>query len=198
MKPGTNAPALVLVLVLACCTCGCRSKVRYGDATAVETVTEDFGSTDLQMIAKKMVDSLLTSPAIRQSHRPVLLVSSIKNKTAEHIDTKAITDKIRTTLIQSGKVQFTAAETRPEIADELAYQRDSGYVDQATRKEAGRQVGADFLLTGEITSITKERDRLKDVYYKITMNLVNLETGLIDWAEEKEIRKDRKRPLVGW
>ena len=38
---------------------GCASKVNYGDATDVETVTIDFGSTDLQMIANQMVDDLL-------------------------------------------------------------------------------------------------------------------------------------------
>ena len=35
---------------------GCVSKVQYGDATAVETLNTDFGSTDLQIIAEKMVE----------------------------------------------------------------------------------------------------------------------------------------------
>ena len=192
MKLGTKGLALALVIVFAVWTCGCRRTVRYGDPTAVETLTVDFGSTDLQMIAKRMVESLLSSPVIQERHRPVVQVASIKNKTHEHIDTKAITDKIRTTLVQSGKVQFTAAELRPEVADELTYQRDSGYVDPTTRKQIGEQIGADFLLAGEITSITKERDRIKDVYYKVTLNLINLETGLIDWADEKEIRKGER------
>jgi len=141
------------------------------------------------MIAEKMVQSLLSAPVIQESHRPVLQVATVKNKTNEHIDTKAITDKIRTTLLNSGKVQFTAAEVRQEVLDELEYQRGSGYVDPETRKPVGKQVGTDFLLAGEITSITKQKDDTKDVYYKITLNLVDLETGLISWADEKEIRK---------
>ena len=113
-----------------------------------------------------------------------------KNKlTDEHIDTKSISDKIRTTLLKSGEVQFSAGEIRREIIEELEFQRGSGYVDPTTQKRMGKQVGADFLLTGEISSIKKQRSGTKDVYFKITLNLVDLETALISWADEKEIRK---------
>ena len=145
---------MILAAVLVAVTTGsCGTKVQYGDATAVETLTVDFGSTDLQMIAAKMVESMLASPVIQEGNRPVVQVASVKNKTMEHIDTKSITDKIRTTLLQSGKVQFSASEVRQEIIDELEYQRGSGYVDPSTRRQVGKQVGADYLLTGEITSI---------------------------------------------
>lgn len=188
MKTGTKWFLLTWV-VLALSLGACGTKVQYGDPTAVETLTVDFGSTDLQMIAERMVQSLLSAPVIQRRENPVLQVATVKNKTNEHIDTKAITDKIRTTLLNSGKVQFTAAEFRQEVLDELEYQRSSGYVDPETRKAVGRQVGADYLLAGEIASIKKEKDDTRDVYYKITMNLVDLETGLIAWADEKEIRK---------
>ncbi len=188
MRPDTRS-RLCLWVVVAVSLCACGSKVQYGDATAVETLTVDFGSTDLQMIAEKMVQSLLSAPVIQEGHLPVLQVSTVRNTTREHIDTKAITDKIRTTLLNSGKVRFTAAELRPEVIQELEYQRQSGYVDQETRKPVGKQVGADFILTGDITSIAKQKDDTRDVYYKITLNLVDLETGLIAWADEKEIRK---------
>lgn len=182
-------PVCLLLLVVLC---SCGTKVQYGDATAVETLTVDFGSTDLQMIASKMVQSMLASPVIEERSRPVMQVASVKNKTNEHIDTKSITDKIRTTLIQSGKVRFSAGESRDEILKELEYQRGSGYVDASTSKQVGKQVGADYLLTGDITEIKKQKGKQKDVYFKITLNLVNLETGLIDWADEKEIRKVEK------
>ncbi len=188
MRPGTKR-FLPILIVLALSLGACGTKVQYGDPTAVETLTVDFGSTDLQMIAEKMVQSLLSAPVIQEQDRPVLQVATVKNKTSEHIDTKSITDKIRTTLLNSNKVQFTAAELRQEVLDELEYQRQSGYVDPATRKPVGKQVGTDYLLAGEIAAIKKSRGGTKDAYYKITLNLVDLETGLIAWADEKEIRK---------
>ena len=187
LKKGYSATVCLVVVALFCV--GCATKVQYGDPTAQETLTVDFGSTDLQLIAEKMVHSLLASPVIKERHRPILQVASIKNKTNEHIDTKSITDKIRTTLLNSGVVQFTASEIRREVIEELEYQRESDYVDPKTQKRKGRHVGTDFLLTGEITAIKKQKGRTKDVYYKITLNLVDLETALIAWADEKEIRK---------
>mgnify|MGYP001157981020 FL=1 len=70
-------------------------------------------------------------------------------------------------------------------------------VDPNTAKSFGRQVGADYFLYGEIASIRKRSARVEDVYFKITLNLVNIGSGLIEWADEKEIRKQARRPLIG-
>jgi uncharacterized protein (TIGR02722 family) len=188
---------LFMALVFLCCV-ACSKRVEYGDPTATETLTIDFGSTDLQMIAEKMVESLLASPVVQQGHRPVILVSRVRNKTDEHIDTKAITDKIRTALVNSGAVRFVADEVRDEVIQELRYQTDSGHVDPETRRRIGKLVGAGYLLMGELTSIRKKAGRQTDLYFKITLNLVELETGLIRWAEEKEIRKGQKKAVIGW
>ncbi len=189
---------LTVTIIILFLTSGCAQKVQYGDATAVETLTVDFGSTDLQMITKKMTDALLASPLLDTTDRPVIQVGRLRNKTDEHIDTKAITNKIRTALLQSGKIRFIAGEVRNEIIQELEYQAKSGYVDKTTCKRIGKQIGADYFLTGELTSIRKKAGRKMDLYFKITLNLVELETGLIRWAEEKEIRKAQKRPVIGW
>lgn len=188
--------AAMLLVVLS----GCASapSVSYGSPEQVETVTEEFGSTDLQIIAEKMVNSLLATPVLSSGQRPVLYVHRVKNKTDEHIDTKSITDKIRVTLLKSGRVRFTAVnEVNDEMIKQLEYQTSSGMVDPTTAKTMGHQIGADYFLFGEITSIKKAAGRVKDVYFKFTLNLVNIQTGLIEWADEKEIRKQAKKPLLG-
>jgi len=187
--------ALAVILLSACATA---PNVSYGSPEQVETVTTEFGSTDLQMIAEKMVNSLLATPILSSGERPVLYVHRVKNRTDEHIDTKSITDKIRVTLLKSGRVRFSAVnEVNDEMIKQLEYQTSSGMVDPNTAKSIGYQVGADYFLYGEIASIKKEAGRVEDVYFKFTMNLVNIETGLIEWADEKEIRKQGKRPLIG-
>jgi hypothetical protein len=189
---------IILVLFCTLSLTGCSKRVDYGDPTATETLTIDFGSTDLQMIAEKMVQSLLESPVVQQGEKPVIVVSRVRNKTDEHIDMKSVTDKIRTTLVQSGAVRFVAEDVRAEVVEELRYQADSGLVAPETRKRIGRLVGAGYLIAGEITSIRKKAGRETDLYFKMTLNLVEIETGLIRWAEEKEIRKAKTRPLIGW
>jgi penicillin-binding protein activator len=188
----------VALVIIFSSGCASTPNVSYGNPEQVETVTTDFGSTDLQMIAEKMVNSLLATPLLQSGKRPVMYVSSVKNKTDEHIDTKSITDKIKVTLLKSGRVQFSAvSEANDEIIKQLEYQNLTDYVDPSTRKNLGKQVGADYFLYGEITSIKKKAGKVEDVYFKITLNLVNISTGLLEWADEKEIRKSAKRPLLG-
>jgi uncharacterized protein (TIGR02722 family) len=189
----------VSLLLIAAVLSGCASRrdVRYGDPTKVETVTDRYGSTDMQGIAERMVQSLVRHPAISNGDRPVLQVSTIKNKTLEHIDTKTLSDKIRTALIKTGMVRFTAADANTEVLDSIDYQQQSGAVSKKTAKRTGRQIGADYLLYGEIDSIEKRAGRDADVYYKFTLNLVDIESGLIEWSDEKEIRKESTRALLG-
>lgn len=188
----------VAALLLLSWGCASTPEVTYGSPDQIETVTADFGSTDLQIIAEKMVNSLLVTPVLSSGNRPVFYVQNVRNKTDEHIDTKSVTDKIKVTLLKSGKVRFSAVgDVKDEMVNQLEFQASSGMVDPKTAKSIGKLVGADYFLYGELASIRKSAGRVKDVYYKFTLNLVNIQTGLIEWADEKEIRKQAKKPLLG-
>ncbi len=179
---------------------GCASKVKFGDAQGVETTTADFGSTDLQSTAAKMVDSLLTFPPIveiTQGKRPVVFVEKIKNKTTEHIDTESVTDTISTKLLRSGKFRFVDMTKVEAVRQQLDFQQDSGMVDSTKAMQFGRQIGAEYMLYGNLSSIVKRAGDTKDVYYKFTMRMMHLETGIIEWQDEKEIRKTREKTLFG-
>ena len=169
--------------------------VSYKNAHDVEQTTLNFGSTDLNLIVEKMVTSLLRTPILDGKKRPVIMIGHVKNKTTEHIDTKNITDKIKTTLLKSGRVRVTAYnEIGKELQDELNYQ-SSKYVKKDTAKKIGNQIAADYKIYGEITSIEKNDGSHVDLYYKMTLNLANIETGLTEWADEKEIRKAGDKSL---
>ena len=51
------------------------------------------------------------------------------------------------------------------------------------------------MLTANLSEIEQKFGRVTDVYYKFTLNLRNLRTGTLDWADEKEIRKTKVRPI---
>jgi penicillin-binding protein activator len=188
---------VILLLLLS----GCSNTINYQDATTIETTSIDFGSTDLQQIATKMVDSLLTYPAVVEivkNRRPVVFVDGIKNKTLEHIDTESITDTIRTRLIRSGKFRFIDIEKTTSVQEQLDYQHNSNRLDEQTGVIFGKQIGAEYMLYGNISSIVKKNNRYKDVYYKFTLNLMSIETAIIEWSDEKQIRKVEKRKRLGW
>jgi PBP1b-binding outer membrane lipoprotein LpoB len=82
---------------------------------------------------------------------------------------------------------------------------ESGRVDPNLIRQFGKQIGADAVMYGNLRSIEKERQRslesggkkTEDVYYKFTLEVVNIETSEVIWMEEKEIRKSKKTGLFG-
>lgn len=192
---------LSLLTTLAISGCANREVVTYGDATEVETVDIGFGSTDLQKVAAEMTDSLLVSAAMKdfsQNGRPIFFVERIKNKTSEHIDTESITDSISTKLLRSGSVRFVDIARVEAAREQLTFQQDGGMVDQSKAIAFGQHVGAEYMLYGNLSSIVKFNKDKQDVYYKFTMRLMDLKTGLVEWADETEIRKNREKKRVGW
>lgn len=201
--------ALLALAVLA----GACSSVQYDDPDKVETLTIDFGSTDLQTLAGSMVDSLIESPALTyvrkadegQDPRTVIFVGRVNNRTSEHIDTEGITDSIKTALLKSGKFRFaTSPQGQSEIEEQVRFMQGSGRVDPAEAKAFGHQIGADVILYGNLRSIDKTKGRTleapskrEDVWYQFVLEAVNIETGEIIWANEKNIRKREKRSIFG-
>jgi penicillin-binding protein activator len=173
-------------------TAGSDRQVQYGDAKAVETVTNEFGSTDLQMIAEKMVGSLLQTPVLK--NRPTVTLSTVRNKTSEYIDTKSIMNSVQTALVKSGKVRFVRSDDEMQAGvSELQRQNQSGLYKSAGKAKMGQMTGAKYSLEGEIMSIVKQNSGVKDVFYKMTLKLYDVQEGTIEWQDEKEIRKTALR-----
>ena len=180
--------ALAAILALAA---GCaQEKTRYGDAKGVETLTNQYGSTDLQMMAESMARSMSQAPVIASNNLPVVTVQEVRNKTSEYIDTRAITDSIRAELQRGGRVRFAVdASAMKQQVEELNRQQDSGLYAKPAAVEKGQMLGAQYRMEGNITSIVKQVKDKKDVYYKFNLQLWNIRNGLLEWSDEKEIRK---------
>ncbi|HKU45896.1 MAG TPA: penicillin-binding protein activator LpoB, partial [Burkholderiales bacterium] len=177
MKAGIVAALAVAALAAGCAT----EKTRYGDARATETLTNEFGSTDLQIMAESMARSMLQAPVIASANLPIVTVQEVRNKTSEYIDTRAITDSIRSELQKGGKVRFAVdASAMKQQTDELNRQQ-SGLYAKEHAAEMGQMVGAQYRLEGNIISIVKQVKETKDVYYKLNLQLWNIRNGLLEW-----------------
>lgn len=192
--------AAAMALALTACqttspTVGSSTGVSYGDAKAVETVTTDLGSTDIQMISEKMTQSLIQHPVIQGliKKRQLLMASPVKNKTSEYFDTRLITDTVLMQLQKNGIRYAIEGEDMQNQTDELRRQNQSGLYDKAKAVKMGKMQGAKFRLDGSISSIVKKSSDVKDVYYKMNLRLIEIETGIVEWSDEKDIRKSAKR-----
>lgn len=187
------------LVVLGLSSCGPKAFVKgqYDDVNRENLMNDQWSETDMQVIVKSMVDSMTTHPSIANAKKlPIVMVTNLQNKTSEHIDTQSIMDMVRVDLTNSGKVAFIDKEARQDISNEYDYQ-NSGVVSEETKKTPGGQIGADFIINGRMDSIVQEVGKDKSVYYKITLNLTNLKTGVISWTNQKQIRKTFKKKSIG-
>src|SRR3954464_10745488 len=180
----------LLIIAAAALAAGCaHEKTSYGDARGIETVTNQFGSTDLQMIAEAMARSMQQTSAIASGNLPIVTVQEVRNKTSEYIDTRAITDSIRAELQKGGRVRFAVdAPGMTPQTDEIKRQQSEYYAKESA-VEKGQMIGAQYRMEGNIFSIVKTVKDGKDVYYKFNLQLWNIRNGLLEWSDEKEIRK---------
>ncbi|MEO0334929.1 MAG: penicillin-binding protein activator LpoB [Pseudomonadota bacterium] len=159
-------------------------------------LNDKWSESDMQKVVRDLVASATTHYSISSAKRPPLvMVTRLQNKTSEHIDTQSITDMVRVELMRGGRVQFVDKAARDDIADEIEYQKNNASA--TTRKAGGQQTGADFILNGRLDSIVQQAGRDKSVYYKITMQMTNLKTGVMVWSDYKQIRKRFKKQRVG-
>lgn len=195
---------LVLVILVGwsflLAACGPKAFVKGDydeDINRTNLLTDRWSETDMQKAVHDLVQSATGHYAISSAKRPpVVMVTKLQNKTSEHIDTQSVMDMVRVELMRGGRVSFVDKAAREDIAAEYDYQ-DSGMVNRETQKKKGGQIGADFIINGRLDSIVQQAGRDKTVYYKITLNMTNLKTGIIVWSDYKQIRKLYKKRSVG-
>ena len=78
-------------------------------------------------------------------------------------------------------------------ANELKRQNNSWMYRPGSTAKTGNMEAARYRIEGAISTIVKQNMEIRDVYYLFNLTLVNNESGLIEWAEDKEIRKIASR-----
>lgn len=192
-----NLGILGLILLSAC---GSRqfTQGEYDDPNVVRHLDDEFNESDAQVLSQEMIVSLQQHPMVTTAKTPpVVQMEVVRNKTSEHIDTKMITDAVRTAVLKTGKVRFSNKEDRDLREGEVDYALDSGRYKKETQKRRDGGIAPDYLLTGDLISNVQQVGSRKLVFYKLTLNMTDLESGLIVWSEEKPIRKRFKKKSVG-
>ena len=162
-----------------------------------------YDFSDKNQIVERLVTPLLAAPVFPVEKKPILIVYPVINETSEHISTGGITDAIRMRLIQSGRFRFINERQRENIQEETSYQ-NGGFVDPAMRVQKGRQLGADYILSGTLRSIKKKQpkqwrlNKKERIYYSLDLTMTDLKTGEIVYADEAELAREASKPIIGW
>ena len=181
---------------------GCSPSIKRVETNLVKDVGGGWNDTDAQMVAAEMINDCLNAgwynkTLLKLGKEPVVIVGTVSNNSMEHINTDVFVEEIQRALINSGKVDFVASKSeRGEVRTERLEQDE--FASEETRKAFGKEIGADFMLSGTLNSVVDKSGKKALVFYQVNMKLINLETNQIVWNGQKQIKKYVKRSKVAW
>ena len=182
----------ILLSVIILSACG-STKVQRIDSSETIDLSGAWNDSDSRMTAETMVADVLSRPWInrhvsKKGNPPTVIVGSIKNLTHEHINTNTFVSDIERELINSGMVEFVAsAKQRGDIRDERKDQDLNST--EATRNAAGKEVGADYMLTGQINTIIDANASTQVRYYQVDLTLISMADNRKVWVGQEKIKK---------
>jgi uncharacterized protein (TIGR02722 family) len=180
-----------------------RASIQEKKPDEAAPLTAKYDQSDLLSWGKVMAKNILEHPfPTAETPNPVLVVMGIQNRTGTHIDMKAISDTLTTDLMNTGKLRFVNEARRDELLKEQGYQLANATPE--SRSHVGKQLGAKYMITGSLIEIGAESGRQvrvskqQDVYYQLTVEITDLETGLIVLRKQEDRLRRASKPLVGW
>ncbi|KGJ95047.1 penicillin-binding protein activator LpoB [Colwellia psychrerythraea] len=182
----------IILSVVVLSACG-TTKVQRIDSSETIDLSGAWNDSDSRMTAQTMVADVLNRPWInrhvsQKGKPPTVIVGSIKNLTHEHINTNTFISDIERELINSGRVDFVAsAQQRGEIRDERKDQDLNST--EASRNAAGQELGADYMLSGQINTIIDANASTQVRYYQVDLTLISLADNRKVWVGQEKIKK---------
>ena len=185
---------LLIIALLLPFMAACGTKVQRLDVDAQKDLSGKWNDTDSRMVAETMIQEALYGPwyakAVKATSgkEPVIIVGTVDNQSMEHINTNTFIEELQRALINSGRVEFVASKNeRGEVRSERLEQDE--YASEATRKAFGQEVGADYMLSGVLSSIVDQEGSKSVMFYQVNLKLINIKTNQIVWNGQKQIKK---------
>ena len=189
--------SLLTGLLLAFLLVGCKpsQKVTRINPGTTTDLSGKWNDTDARLVAEGMIADALSKPWLNQFNRnnqkpPVVIVGRVRNESMEHIETEVFTKELERSFVNSGEITVVAnSQERGDIRDErLDQQANASY---ETTKKMGQELGADFMMIGNINSIVDETIDSKTlaVFYTINLEFINIQTNQKVWIGNEKIKK---------
>lgn len=195
---------LLLVMGLATVPLACGSKkVSRIDPSSVTDLSGRWNDTDSRLVANELIQQSLSAAWARRymdahgGEAPTVIVGEFRNRTLEHIPVGTFIRDLERAFVNSGVVRVVASsDERQSVRAEREDQQEHARAE--TRARLGQELGAKYMLQGELQAIEDQEGREKIVYYQVDATLVDLESNEKVWVGQHKIKKYIERRRLGW
>ncbi|KAF0206306.1 MAG: hypothetical protein FD173_309 [Gallionellaceae bacterium] len=182
----------VAVLMLS----GCATEVKRIGVEEVKDLSGNWNDTDSRLVSEEMIrDSLSTGWLTRHEQKskkaPTVIVGNVRNLSHEHINTRTFIADLERAYVNSGRVDVVASKTEREGLREERADMDL-HASETSRKAAGNEAGADYMLMGTINTIIDASGGEQIRFYQIDLTLVSTVDNRKVWTGQKKLKKDVK------
>jgi uncharacterized protein (TIGR02722 family) len=198
-RTGRLLAGVVLLLGAGACV---SKRVTRIEPTAVTDLSGRWNDTDSRLVANQLIEQTLSAGWAKRyadSHggeAPTVVVGSFANNTAEHIAVGTFVKDIEKALLTTGVARVVAsADERMELRGERKDQQQYARAD--TRAKQGQELGARYVLAGQLQAIEDVDGRERVVYYQVDASLIDLETNAKVWVGQHKIKKYVERARFG-
>ena len=197
----TKRALLALFIGLLATACSTVKVDRVGVEETVD-LSGRWNDTDSRLVSEEMIADVLSRPWIDdyragKGRDPVVIVGSVRNRSDEHINTRTFVTDLERALINSGEVAFVAGSGEREALREERKDQ-AAHASEATAKEEGEEIGADFMLQGSINTIVDRIEGEEVKFYQVNLELIDIQSHRKVWIGEKKIKKLVKRSRFGF
>jgi PBP1b-binding outer membrane lipoprotein LpoB len=140
--------------------------------------------------SKLLLKSKVVSQWERMGAPPVVAVFPMRNETSEHIDGSLDTllSKIETDLVNNARVDVVSHENQPDLIAEVKQQQSQAY-DPTRLAQYGKQLGAQFFVTGKVYDVAEMSGKERRVQYFMFLQVIEVATGAIKFQNESNLTK---------
>ena len=150
---------------------------------------------DINKMYDEIAGKLLSSSIANQWKRtaatgtaPAVATFPMHNGTSQSLNTETILQKFQTDLVNQTPVQVVTLEERPQILADIKRQQSSAYNPKRIA-QYGRQIGAQFYVTGKIYGSQEAVRGERRQQYFMFIQVLNVETGGIEFQAEANVTK---------
>lgn len=209
-----NKTLLMTLAAMAFLLASCASTKIYDPSTTNTGIrnTRTVSAEEMKIVAYEAIDDALQNPRFQRflreyqakkqnaDARPVLKLTQCVNDTDDpDLNVDQLTDLLNEALFNADVVDITLAEgsdRTDSIGNSRANAFDANF-DQSTVAQQGTLIAANLVMRPKVISNMTQHGSTKDVVRTFTVDIANIETGMVIWRYTRQLGFVKKRAGFG-
>jgi len=166
-------------------------------------ITDNWMGEDTRLAVQELLKQMQAHKGYKKAMtnfrgEPKVFIAEVQNSTSEaYFPIDDLNDEFLNEISASGEFVLVDAKAREKILSEITYQND-GMVDPATSKQIGKQIGADFMIFGNVYMKPEKRDGKTIKEYSVNLRMTNIEKATEVFRLRTRVNKFSNKKDYGW